>query len=174
MIAIIEIGGKLMRTQITVRAGTLAVGLLVLSLMSSPVYGQAGNADAQAMAGFTFGLLSPRLLNALNLTPDQVSKIEVQKQALRDANKAFVKEVSVLRKEVADKLFGPNPATEADVAPQITKIADSREKILREGFRIALEVRNVLRPDQLAKAAAIRQQLLGIQDEVRGLFNENQ
>ena len=79
-----------------------------------------------------------------------------------------------MRKEVADKLFGPNPATEADVAPQITKIADSREKILREGFRIALEVRNVLKPDQLAKAAAIRQQLLGIQDEVRGLFNENQ
>ena len=153
-----------MKTHITVSSGTLAVGLLVLSLMSSPVYGQTGNADAQAMAGFTFGLLSP----------EQVTKIEVQKQALRDANKAFVTEVSALRKEVADKLFGPNPATEADVARQITKIADSREKILREGFRIALEVRHVLRPDQLAKAAAIRQQLLGIQDEVRGLFNENQ
>ena len=48
------------------------------------------------------------------------------------------------------------------------------KRFLREGFRIALEVRHVLRPDQLAKAAAIRQQLLGIQDEVRGLFNENQ
>ena len=164
-----------MRTQITVSTGALAVGLLLLSLMSSPVYGQPRNADTtQAMAGFTFGLLSPRLLNALNLTPDQVAKIEVQKQALRDANKAFVKEVSVLRKEVADKLFGPNPAMVADVDGQITKIADSREKILREGFRIALEVRHVLRPDQLAKAATIRQQLLGIQDEVRGLFNENQ
>jgi Spy/CpxP family protein refolding chaperone len=163
-----------MKTHITVSSGTLAVGLLVLSLMSSPVYGQTGNADAQAMAGFTFGLLSPRLLNALNLTPEQVTKIEVQKQALRDANKAFVTEVSALRKEVADKLFGPNPATEADVARQITKIADSREKILREGFRIALEVRHVLRPDQLAKAATIRQQLLEIQGEVRGLFNENQ
>lgn len=75
---------------------------------------------------------------------------------------------------MADKLYGPNPATEADVARQITKIADLREKILREGFRIALEVRHVLRPDQLAKAAAIRQQLLEIQGEVRGLFNENQ
>src|SRR5215510_4477429 len=164
-----------MRTRITIGAGALAAGLLVLNLMSSPVYGQPRNLDInQAMAGFTFGLLSPRLLNALNLTPDQVAKIEVQKKALMDANKAFVTEVSELRKEVADKLFGPNPATEADVTRQITKIADSREKILREGFRIALEVRHVLRPDQLAKAAAIRQQLLGIQDEVRGLFNENQ
>jgi len=141
--------------------------------MSFPVYGQpVRNTDAQVMAGFTFGLLSPRLLNALNLTPDQVAKIEVQKKALMDANKTFVTEVSALRKEVADKLFAPNPVGDAD--GQITKIADAREKILQEGFRIAVEVRQVLRPDQLAKAAAIRQQLLGIQDEVRGLFNENQ
>jgi len=164
-----------MRTKrIMVGTGALAAGLLVLNLMSSPVYGQARNADTQAMAAFTFGLLSPRLLNALNLTPDQVTKIEVHKKALTEANKAFVTEVTALRKEVADKLYGPNPVTEADVARQITKIADLREKILREGFRIALEVRHVLRPDQLAKAAAIRQQLLEIQGEVRGLFNENQ
>jgi Spy/CpxP family protein refolding chaperone len=164
-----------MRTKrIMIGTGALATGLLVLNLMSSPVYGQARNADTQAMAAFTFGMLAPRLLNALNLTPDQVTKIEAQKKALTEANKAFVTEVSALRKEVADKLYGPNPAMEADVARQITKIADLREKILREGFRIALEVRQVLRPDQLAKAAAIRQQLLEIQDEVRGLFNENQ
>ena len=163
-----------MRTRMTMGTGALAAGLLALNLMSSPFYGQPRNADTQAMAGFTFGLLSPRLLNALNLTPDQITKIEAQKKALTEANKAFVTEVTALRKEVADKLYGPNSATEADVARQITKIADLREKILREGFRIALEVRHVLRPDQLAKAAAIRQQLLEIQGEVRGLFNENQ
>lgn len=161
-------------TRTIIGSGALAVALLVANFMSSPVYGQAGNADSQALAGFTFGLLSPRLLNALSLTPDQVTKIEAQKQALGEANKAFVTEVNALRKEVADKLFAPNPVAEADVARQITKIADAREKILREGFRIALEVRQVLRPDQLAKAAAIRQQLLEIQGEVRGLFNENQ
>jgi Spy/CpxP family protein refolding chaperone len=164
-----------MRTQITVSTGAVAVGLLLLSLMSSPVYGQPRTADInQAMAGFTFGLLSPRLLNALNLTPDQVAKIEVQKKALMDANKTFVTEVSALRKEVADKLFAPNPVGQPDVAGQIAQIAAARQNILREGFRIAVEVRQVLRPDQLAKAAAIRQQLLEIQDEVRGLFNENQ
>jgi len=75
-------------------AGALATGLLVLNLMSSPVYGQARNADTQAMAAFTFGMLAPRLLNALNLTPDQVTKIEAQKKALTEANKAFVTEVS--------------------------------------------------------------------------------
>ena len=60
------------------------------------------------------------------------------------------------------------------MAAQITKIADLREQLLRQGFKIALDVRNVLKPDQLAKAATIRQQLQEIQSEVRGLFNENQ
>lgn len=154
--------------------GTVAVGLLALNLLPLPVYGQARNAETQAMTVATFGMLSPRLLNALNLTPEQAVKIEASKKAFREAQKAYLNELTPIRKEVADKLFGANPVTEVDVARQITKIADLREKILREGVRIALDVRQVLRPDQLAKAASIRQQLLEIQSEVRELFNENQ
>jgi Spy/CpxP family protein refolding chaperone len=114
------------------------------------------------------------LLGALNLTPDQAAKIEVIKKQFGEAHRAYLREITPLRIEVADKLFGPNAMGEAEVARQITKIADLREKILREGVRLAMEVRQVLRPDQLAKAAAIRQQLLEIQNEVRGLYNENQ
>jgi Spy/CpxP family protein refolding chaperone len=164
-----------MRTKrFMVGIGTVVAELLLFVSLLSPVYGQANDAMSQARTIATFGLMSPRLLNALNLTPDQAAKIESSKNAFRQAQRAYLSEVTVLRKEVGDKLFGPNPVTEADVAPQITKIADLREKILQEGFRIALEVRSVLRPDQLAKAATIRQQLQGIQTEVRGLFNENQ
>jgi hypothetical protein len=163
-----------MRTKkLIVGIETLLAGLLLVVSLLPPAYGQV-DAMTQARTIATFGLMSPRLLNALNLTPDQAAKIEASKNAFRQAQKAYLSEVTVLRKEVADKLFGPSPVTEADVAPQITKIADLREKILQEGFRIALEARSVLRPDQLAKAAAIRQQLQGIQSEVRGLFNESQ
>jgi hypothetical protein len=158
----------------SIAVATAVMGLLVTTLGSSPVYGQAAtNADTQAMVIATFGFLSPRLLNALNLTPDQAARIEASKNAFKEAQKAYLSEVVPLRKEVADKLFGPNPVREGDVSAQITKIADLREKILEEGFRIALEVRQVLKPDQLAKAAAIRQQLLQIQTEVRQLYNEN-
>src|SRR5262245_14519452 len=154
-------------------SGTLILGLLVMILLSSPVHAQV-DAMTQARIIATFGLMSPRLLYALNLTPEQKAQIEVSKETFRQAQRAYLTEVTVLRKEVADKLFGPNPVREADVAAQITKIADLREKILREGFKIALDVRSVLRPDQLAKAATIRQQLQEIQTEVRGLFNEAQ
>ena len=164
-----------MRTKpILLAAGALAAGTLLLTLVSSRAYGQANDAMSQARTVATFGLMSPRLLNSLNLTPDQVTKIEAAKNAFRQAQRAYLSEVRVVRKEVGDKLFGPNRVGDADVTAQITKIADLREKILREGFRIALDVRSALTPDQLAKAAQIRQQLQGIQEEVRGLFNESQ
>jgi Spy/CpxP family protein refolding chaperone len=153
--------------------GTMVTASLLLVSLSAPVHAQV-DAMTQARIVATFGLMSPRLLNSLNLTPDQVTRIEAAKNAFRQAQRTYLNELRVLRKEVADKLFGGNPVGEADVAAQITKIADLRERILRDGFRIALDVRSVLRPDQLAKAAQIRQQLQDIQEEVRGLFNENQ
>ena len=152
--------------------GALLMGWLLLTSLLSPADAQ-NDAMSEARTIATFGLMSPRLLNALNLTTEQQAQIEVSKNAFREAQRAYLTEVRALRKEVGDKLFGPNPVREADVAIQITKIADLRERLLREGFRIALDVRNVLRPDQLAKAATIRQQLQEIQSEVRGLFNEN-
>ena len=164
-----------MRTKrILLVTGALAAGALALHLVSSRAYGQASDAMSEARTVATFGLMSPRLLNSLNLTPEQKAKIEVSKEAFRQAQRAYLDELRVLRKEVGDKLFGPNRVGEADVAAPITKIADAREKFLREGFRIALDVRGALTPDQLAKAAQIRLQLQEIQTEVRGLFNENQ
>jgi Spy/CpxP family protein refolding chaperone len=162
---------KDIRIKITI--GILLVGSLLLVSLLPPAYAQ-NDAMSEARTIATLGLMSPRLLNALNLTTEQKAQIEVSKNSFREAQRAYLIEVRALRKEVGDKLFGPNPVREADVAAQITKIADLREKLLREGFRIALEVRNVLRPDQLAKAATIRAQLQEIQSEVRGLFNENQ
>jgi hypothetical protein len=165
-------GDNLMKKRFIVAPGALAVAWLVVNWVSPLVYGQGNDAMSQARTVATFGLMSPRLLNRLNLTPDQATKIEASKNAFREAQRAYLTELRILRKEVADKLFGPNPVKEADVAPQITKIADLHERILREGFRIALDVRQVLRPDQLTKAAEIRQQLLEIQSEVRAIYNE--
>ena len=153
--------------------GTVVAASLLLVSLSAPVHAQV-DAMTQARTVATFGLMSPRLLNSLNLTPDQVTRVEAAKNAFRQAQRAYLDELRVLRKEVGDKLFGPTRVGEGDVAAEITKIADAREKILREGFRIALDVRGVLTPEQLAKAAQIRLQLQEIQTEVRGLFNENQ
>jgi Spy/CpxP family protein refolding chaperone len=159
--------------RIMVGFGTVLGGLLLLVSLSSPLHAQV-DAMTQARIAATFGLMSPRLLNSLNLTPEQAAKIEVSKNAFREAQRAYLAELRVVRQEVGDKLFGSNRVAEADVARAITKIADLREKILRGGFKIALDVRNVLTPEQLAKAATIRQHMIEIQGEVRELYNESQ
>ncbi len=158
---------------IKIGVGTALAKLLFLVSLSAPAHGQV-DAMVQARTAATYGLMSPRLLNALSLTPEQEAKIEVSKKAFRDAQRAYLSELRNVRKEIGDKLFGANRVTEAEVARQIARIADLREKILREGFRIALDVRATLTPEQLVKAAAIRQQLQDIQSEVRDLYNENQ
>ena len=53
--------------RIRVGIGTVIVGWLLV-LMLSPVYAQ-NDAMSEARTIATFGLMSPRLLNALNLTP---------------------------------------------------------------------------------------------------------
>jgi Spy/CpxP family protein refolding chaperone len=163
---------KIKRIMVGVR--TVVVGLLLLNLLSSPAYGQANGGGNQAMVVTTFGLLSPRLLKALNLTPEQAAKIGVIRSAFWEVHRAYLNEVIPLRREVSDRLFGPNRVAEADVAGQITKLADLREKMLRDGFKVALEVRHALTPEQLAKAEAIRKQLIEIQGEVQSLYGEAQ
>jgi len=159
--------------RIMIRMATV-LGALLLSVSLSPPLSAQVDAMTQARIAATFGLMSPRLLNSLNLTPEQAAKIEVSKTAFREAQRAYLNEVRIIRQEVGDKLFGPNRVSEADAARQITKIADLRERILREGFKIALDVRSVLTPEQLAKAATIRKTLIDIQSELRELYNEGQ
>src|SRR2546426_11886294 len=116
-----------MKTKLrTIGLGTLLAAALLLVSLPSPVYAQV-DAMVQARIAATFGLMTPRLLNALGLTPEQAAKIEASKNAFREAQRAYLKEVRVLRKEIGDKLFGANPVKEADVARQIAKLAELRE-----------------------------------------------
>jgi Spy/CpxP family protein refolding chaperone len=85
---------------VKVGIGTLVAALLLMVSLLSPVHAQ-NDAMSEARTIATFGLMSPRLLNALNLTPDQKAQIELSKNAFRDAQRAYLSEIRGLRKEVA-------------------------------------------------------------------------
>jgi hypothetical protein len=53
------------------------------------------------------------------------------------------------------------------------QISQLRDQLGQEGLQTALEIRNVLTPDQLAKAAQIRQRMQELQAEMRGLMGGN-
>lgn len=155
-----------------VAVGWVGVGFLVLSLVSAPAYGQ-WRGRGHGMRG-TFGLLSPRLAKAIELTEEQHKQI----QAIRDAHKESLQtlrsQMREVRAEIANKLYGPGVVKEEDLASQIKQLAELREKRRQEGLKVALEVRGVLTEEQLAKAAKLRMRVRALRGEIRGIYLGNQ
>lgn len=155
-----------------VAVGWVGVGFLVLSLVSAPAYGQ-WRGRGHGMRG-TFGLLSPRLAKAIELTEEQHKQI----QAIRDAHKESLQtlrsQMREVRAEIANKLYGPGVVKEEDLASQIKQLAELREKRRQEGLKVALEVRGVLTEEQLAKARDLRQRMGELRSEMRSLYEGTQ
>jgi len=59
---------------------------------------------------------------------------------------------------------------EADVAPLLDKIADLHRQLLQQGAKAMLKIRAIATPEQLAQAAATKQRVDQLQDEMRRLL----
>ena len=77
-------------------------------------------------------------------------------------------------KELADKIFAPETVQEADLAPQVQRVAQLRQQLMQAGLKVALEVRGVLTPEQLAQASQLKDRMRSLRTEMRGLFGESQ
>jgi Spy/CpxP family protein refolding chaperone len=58
---------------------------------------------------------------------------------------------------------------DTDLAPQTQQIAQLRNQLADEGLRVVLEIRNILTPDQLAKAAQLKTQMQSLRNQMRNL-----
>ena len=59
-----------------------------------------------------------------------------------------------------------------DLTGQVQRAAQLREQLMQEGLKVALEVRALLTPDQLAKAAQLKDRVRALRAEMRSLFAE--
>jgi Spy/CpxP family protein refolding chaperone len=59
-----------------------------------------------------------------------------------------------------------------DLTAQMQRMAQLREQLTEEGLKVALEMRRLLTPEQLAKAAEIKDRMRALHAEMRGLFRE--
>ena len=50
--------------------------------------------------------------------------------------------------------------------------AQLREQLAQEGLKVGIEVRDVLTPEQLTKAAEIKDRIRALRTEMRGLFRD--
>ncbi len=145
-----------------------------MNVLLSPVFGQSNRRFGRQIRIKTFGLLSSRLLNALELTQVQQAQIGEIKDNFRETLRTLSSKSIPIRIEITDKLLSSDSLTEVDLSSQISQLSEIRDIRLQEGLKVALEVRELLTPEQLMKAAEIRNRMRELRGEIRGLYQGSQ
>ena len=147
----------------------LAAGTLALTVAGSArAFGHGmGGGDACGHGGFLGG---GRVLHALDLSADQ-------KQGVRDIVSQHRPTLAQLRaneraarQAIAGKLLGTGSVTQQDLDPLLQQESQARTALMRERFATALEVRKVLTPDQIQKAATIHTGMKQLHDQMHQLL----
>ncbi len=150
---------------------TFAALAVTGSLAVWPAYVQARPEFYRpGMMGDGAGMTLPLLLRAAKLTPDQKAQV---KQIMANHRPTFQNLFSQLRAaqdQVSSTLFSTAPVSESDMAPKVQQVTALRSQLAEEGLRVALEIRNILTPDQLNNAAQFKTQMQSLRSQMKNLM----
>ena len=149
----------------------------VLSLWYVPAYSQPPFEIAFAGPGMPFmgdgpGMMLPLLLKGVDLTPEQEAQVKTLMAGQRENLRAQFQQLRATHEEMANKLFTPGEVKVEDLAPQMQRITQIREQLMKDGLNVMLEVRKILTAEQLAKAIQIKERMKILHEEMRSLLHE--
>lgn len=113
------------------------------------------------------------LVRGAGLTEAQRAQVKQIVASHRPKFEALQRQLRAAREQLDEKLYAPGPVKAEDLAPLTQQIGKLREPFMQESLQVALEVRQVLTPDQLAKAMLRRQRLNELRAEMRQLLKED-
>ena len=147
------------------RPGRLAIAVTAATLLFSGTAFAEGWGGPGGHRGGGGGAFGWPVLRAVGLDDAQKAQIRQIFTTHRPQLQSLRQQLMTAQGQVRDKLLSPTPPTAADIAP----ISQLRDQLAQERLAMALEIRNVLTPDQLAKAAQIRQQMKQLRQQMRDL-----
>lgn len=120
------------------------------------------------------GMMLPFMLKKLDLTSEQQAQVDQIMADHRNKLKALFSQMETAHEALATKLLAsePNTLTEADVSDQTAAINQIRELLMQEGLKVTIAVRNILTPEQRAKAAELHAKMKSLRAEMRGVMEE--
>jgi len=147
---------------------SLLIGMVIASLWATtgfvqPVWSQDGGRAGRG------GMLL-RLLYKVGLTDTQKAQVKDILASHRPTFQSLRSQLQANREAVADRLLGPVAVQEADLQPFAQEANRLRDQLTQEWFKVMLEVRDILRPEQLAQAAQLKDQLRTLRHEMRSLL----
>ena len=146
------------------RRARVVIAVTALMLLSSAVAFADGWGGPGGHRGGGGGSGWP-VLRAVGLSDEQKAQIRQIYAAHRPQLQALGQQIHAARQQLGDKLYSATPPSTADLA----SINQLRDQMAQERLGIALAIRNVLTPEQLAKAAQIRQQMQQLRQQMRDL-----
>jgi Spy/CpxP family protein refolding chaperone len=145
--------------------------MLVAALLGSVLPAFAQMRSERGGWGREGGMALPLLIRAAKLTPEQDGKVRVILTNHRTVTRNTVEQLRRAQDELADKLLGPAPVQATDLQPLLKQIAALREQLLQDSAQIALEVRSVLTPEQLARAGQVKARMQQLQSELQQIYD---
>jgi Spy/CpxP family protein refolding chaperone len=118
------------------------------------------------------GMLFAMALRGVDLTAEQKTKVQQILAAHREHFADVFRQLRAANEAFAGRLLQPGALALDDLKPQIAAVAKLREALMEEGAQVALELRAVLTPEQLAQAASVASRLKALHEEMRKLLHE--
>src|SRR5215831_5936512 len=154
----------------------MRVAVIILTMFAAvPLWSLPAAAQARpgfhrpmgGMSGDGASMMLPLLLRGANLTNDQKAQVKQIMANHRATFQSFFTQLRAAQDQMSNKLLSPGAVRDSDLTPQTQQIAQLRNQLADEGLRVVLEIRNLLTPDQLAKAAQLKTQMQSLRNQMR-------
>jgi len=109
----------------------------------------------------------PLLIHSAGLNETQQAQVRQIIGNHRTQLRALREQLRTAETQLGDKLVAATPVTGADLAPVTQQVNQARSNLAQEWTQVVMEIRGILKPEQLAKAAQNRQRLNQLRDEMR-------
>jgi len=109
----------------------------------------------------------PLLIHSAGLNESQQAQVRQIIGNHRTQLRALREQLRTAETQLGDKLVATTPVTSADLAPLTQQVNQARSNLAHEWTQVVMEIRGILKPEQLAKAAQNRQRLNQLRDEMR-------
>jgi Spy/CpxP family protein refolding chaperone len=149
------------------------VCLVVLGFEVAPLFAHSPLGRGGRFGEGGPGILSPFLLQKLNLTADQQANLQQIMDSHKPTLQALFQQLRTGHQALSDTFFAPGKLAVEDLSSQTDQISKARQALMNEGLAVALEIRNLLTPAQLAQAAQLQQQMKALHEQMRDLMEGN-